>query len=178
MITNQPSIKFFLANYYFDIYKIYCFKMTRPTVADFVDSFFDRILYQPDDTIAFKVLSTELASDANIVVSCFSSFLLHGYTQITWFSKINGDRLTAAEFITFITTKLRTAFLLSITEIKDLNIKTASDSGTTGVVAQWTSYVTKGKTDEKETNHIASLIVKVEEREGKCVITGLWEVAT
>lgn len=46
------------------------------------------------------------------------------------------------------------------------------------MVAQWTSYVTKGKTDGKETNQVASLIVKVEEREGKSVVTGLWEVAT
>lgn len=48
--------------------------MSRPAVADFVDSFFNHILYQPDDEIAASVLSTELASDANIVVSCVLSF--------------------------------------------------------------------------------------------------------
>jgi hypothetical protein len=73
---------------------------------------------------------------------------------------------------------LRTAFLLSIVEIKDLNIKITNDSGSTGVVGQWTSYVTKGKTDGEEANLSATLIVKVEEREGKSVVTGLWEAAT
>jgi hypothetical protein len=73
---------------------------------------------------------------------------------------------------------LRSAFLLSIVEIKGLNIKTTNESGSTGVVGQWTSYTTKGKSDGKEANQSATLIVKVEEREGKSVVTGLWEVAT
>lgn len=42
--------------------------MSRPAVADFVDSFFTRTLFQADDNLAESVLSTELAPDANIVV--------------------------------------------------------------------------------------------------------------
>lgn len=42
-------------------------KMSRATVADFVDSFFTRILFQADDTIAASVLDTDLAPDVEIV---------------------------------------------------------------------------------------------------------------
>lgn len=41
--------------------------MPRPTVADFVDSFFTHTLFQADDTLAASVLDTELAPDAEIV---------------------------------------------------------------------------------------------------------------
>jgi len=132
--------------------------MSRSTVADFVDSFFTRTLFQADDKLAASVLATELALDANIC--------------------INGTLLTTSEFVTLITTQFRSAFFASIVEIKDLNIMTTNDSGSTGVVGQWTAYVTKGKEDGKELKQSATTIVRVEEREGKNVVTGLWEVQT
>ncbi|EXJ84015.1 hypothetical protein A1O3_04682 [Capronia epimyces CBS 606.96] len=132
--------------------------MSRSTVADYVDTFFTRTLFQADDALAASVLATELAPDANIC--------------------INGALLTSSEFVTVITTQFRTAFLASIVEIKDLNIVTTNDSGSTGVVGQWTAYVTKGKADGKELKQSATTIVKVEEREGKNVVTGLWEAQT
>lgn len=36
----------------------------------------------------------------------------------------------------------------------------------------------KAKADGKETNQSATTIVKVEEREGKNIVVGLWEAAT
>lgn len=92
--------------------------------------------------------------------------------------KINGQIFTSTEFIAMITATLRPTFLSSIVEIKDLNIHTTNDSGSTGVVAQWTSYVNKAKADGKETVQSATTIVKVEEREGRTIVTGIWEVAT
>jgi hypothetical protein len=41
--------------------------MSRPLVADFVDAFFTRTLFQPDDTIATAILEAELSPDADIV---------------------------------------------------------------------------------------------------------------
>lgn len=55
---------------------------------------------------------------------------------------------------------------------------TTNDSGSTGVVGQWTAYVTEGKEDGKKLRQSATTIVKVEEREGKNVVTGLWEAQT
>lgn len=92
--------------------------------------------------------------------------------------KINGTSLTSSEFVNLITTQFRPAFHASIVEIKDLNIVTTNDSGSTGVVGQWTAYMTKGKGDGKEIKQSATTIVKVEEREGKHVVTGLWEAQT
>jgi hypothetical protein len=93
-------------------------------------------------------------------------------------SRINGTRFTKASFITLITEQFRSAFVASITEIKDLNILTTNDSGSTGVVAQWTAYVTKGKEDGKEVKQSATTLVRVEEVNGKHAVTGLWEAQT
>ncbi len=92
--------------------------------------------------------------------------------------KINGTVLTSSEFINLITTQFRSSYLASIVEIKDLNIVITNDSGSTGVVGQWTAYVTKGKEDGKEIRQSAMTIVKVEAREGEKVVTGLWEAQT
>ncbi|KAK5023927.1 hypothetical protein LTS07_009053 [Exophiala sideris] len=132
--------------------------MSRPVVADFVDSFFTRTLFQGDDKLAASVLATELASDASIV--------------------INGTVLSSSDFVDLITTQFRSAFSASIVTIKDLNIATTNSSGSTGVVGQWTAYVTKGKEDGKEMKQSATTIVKVEERDGKNLVTGLWEAQT
>ena len=80
--------------------------------------------------------------------------------------------------MTLITEQFRSAFVASITELKDLNILTTNDSGSTGVVAQWTAYVTKGKEDGKEVKQSATTLVRVEEVNGKNVVTGLWEAQT
>jgi hypothetical protein len=41
--------------------------MTRASVADFVDSFFINVLFQPDDEVAQESLMGDLAEDAEIV---------------------------------------------------------------------------------------------------------------
>ncbi|KAF4126549.1 hypothetical protein GMORB2_0285 [Geosmithia morbida] len=129
--------------------------MPRPAVADFVDSFFTRALFQPDDAQAASALDTDLAPDATIV--------------------INGNSLAASEFVGLITTQFRGSSVASVGEIKDLNIITTNQEGSTGVVGQWTPYVTRGKEDGKETRQSATTIVRVEERGGKQVVTALWE---
>lgn len=86
--------------------------------------------------------------------------------------------MASPAFITLITTQFRTAFLATIVEIKDLNIVTTNDSGSTGVVGQWTAYVTKEKEHGKELKQSATTIVRVEEVDGKKVVTGLWEAQT
>lgn len=89
--------------------------------------------------------------------------------------KINGHSLTSSEFINLITTQFRGSQVAEIGEIKDLNIITSNDSGSTGVVGQWTSYVTTGKADGRKIKQSATTIVQVEERDGKSVVVGLWE---
>jgi hypothetical protein len=100
------------------------------------------------------------------------------YSNWFFINRINGTRFTKAEFITLITNQFRTAFVASITEIKDLNIVTTNDFGSTGVVAQWTAYVTKGKEDGKELKQSATTVVRVEDADGKHLVTGLWEAQT
>lgn len=92
--------------------------------------------------------------------------------------QINGNPLTSSEFIKLIATQFRPAFTASIVEIKNLNIVTSNDSGSTGVVGQWTAYITKGKEDGKELKQSATTIVKVEERDGRTIITSIWEAQT
>jgi hypothetical protein len=55
---------------------------------------------------------------------------------------------------------------------------TINSFGSTGVVAQWTEYLTIGKEDRKELKQSATTIVRVEKLHGKRVITGLWEAQT
>jgi hypothetical protein len=54
----------------------------------------------------------------------------------------------------------------------------ANEARSTGIVGQWTSYLTKGKADGKELKQSATTIVKVEERNGKNVVTAIWEAQT
>ncbi|WWC97817.1 hypothetical protein V866_004704 [Kwoniella sp. B9012] len=81
--------------------------MSRPAAADFVDSFFARTLFQPDDGLAATVLSAELAPDAAI-----------------------------------------------------------------------NKYETRGKADGKVLKQSATTIVKVDEIDGKKLISSIWEAQT
>ncbi|WVW79184.1 hypothetical protein I302_101150 [Kwoniella bestiolae CBS 10118] len=112
--------------------------MSRPAVANFVDSFFSRTLFQPDDGLASSVLSAELALDAAI----------------------------------------KGAFSASVISIQDLNIVPANEAKTTGIVGQFSKYETKGKEDGKVLKQSATTIVKVDERDGKMLITAIWEAQT
>lgn len=152
--------------------------MSRATVADFVDSFFTRSLFQSDDAVAASVLDTDLSPDVEIVYVSILAPYSNLNNILILLPRINGTPFTKAAFVTLITEQFRSTFLASITEIKDLNILTTNDSGSTGVVAQWTSYVTKGKEDGKEIKQSATTVVRVEEVNGKPVVTGLWEAQT
>ncbi|WRT68784.1 uncharacterized protein IL334_005764 [Kwoniella shivajii] len=132
--------------------------MTRPLVADIVDSFFTRVLFQEDDQLASSTLTEELSADAII--------------------NINGSDLSAEKFVSLITTQFRGAFTASISHIQDLNIVTTNDTSTTGVVGQYTKYKTKSKVSGQILKQSATTIVKVEERDGKNVVTALWEAQT
>lgn len=49
--------------------------MSRAAVADFVDSFFTRTLFQADDTLATSALDTDLAPNVEIVSVATLPFL-------------------------------------------------------------------------------------------------------
>ncbi|OCF44419.1 hypothetical protein I317_01679 [Kwoniella heveanensis CBS 569] len=132
--------------------------MPRPAVADFVDSFFIRTLFQDDEALAVKTLEEELAPDAAI--------------------NINGNTLDAQTFKTVITSQFRPTHTASIVEIKDLNIVPHGPTEGTGTVAQFTRYETVGKADGAVLKQSATTIVQVGERDGKRVITAIWEAQT
>ncbi|WVQ94818.1 hypothetical protein IAU59_001901 [Kwoniella sp. CBS 9459] len=134
--------------------------MSRPAVADFVDSFFIRTLFQDDGALAVKTLEEELAPDAVI--------------------NLNGNQLDAQTFKTIITAQFRPTHTASIIEIKDLNIvpNGPSESSGTGTVAQFTKYETVGRADGAVLKQSATTIVQVGERDGKKVITAIWEAQT
>jgi hypothetical protein len=157
--------------------------MSRPAVASFVDSFFTRTLFQADDELAASVLARELDPDARIFVSLETRITndihaTHVNHLLFALMKINGNVLSSADFTQLITTRFRSGQRASITEIKDLNIVTTNDAGSTGVVGQWTSYITVGKDDGKKLRQSATTIVEVEERHGKFLVTALYEVQT
>ncbi|OCF34174.1 hypothetical protein I316_04124 [Kwoniella heveanensis BCC8398] len=132
--------------------------MPRPAVADFVDSFFIKTLFQDDEALAVKTLEEELAPDAAI--------------------NINGNTLDAQIFKTVITAQFRPTHAASIVEIKDLNIVPHGPTEGTGTVAQFTRYETVGKADGAVLKQSATTIVQVGERDGKRVITAIWEAQT
>lgn len=67
---------------------LFFIQMPRAAVADFVDSFFTRTLFQADDGLAASVLATELASDAIIHVRLLlSQAHSSGHAQIIWQSR-------------------------------------------------------------------------------------------
>ncbi|WWC73364.1 uncharacterized protein I206_107331 [Kwoniella pini CBS 10737] len=132
--------------------------MPKPSVAEFVDAFFTRTLFQDDDVVASSVLASELSPDAVI--------------------NMNGNDLTTESFINLINTQFRPAFSAKVLEIRDLNIVTTNTEGTTGVVAQYTRYETSGKSDNTILKQSATTIVAVEERDGKRSITRIWEAQT
>ncbi|WVQ81679.1 hypothetical protein IAT38_003804 [Cryptococcus sp. DSM 104549] len=132
--------------------------MSRPQVAEFVDAFFKRSLFQEDDALATSVLADELSEDAQIV--------------------INGNTLPAELFRTVISSQFRGLHTATVTSIQDLNIATTNPEGTAGVVGQFSKYETKTKEGGVVVKQSATTIVKVEEREGKKVVTGIWEAQT
>lgn len=63
-----------------------------------------------------------------------------------------------------------------VISIKDLNIASTHPEGLTGVVAQFTEYEVTEKASGGSVKAQATTITAVEERDGKRVITGIWEV--
>ncbi|WVF67225.1 hypothetical protein IAT40_001973 [Kwoniella sp. CBS 6097] len=133
--------------------------MSRPAVADFVDSFFVRTLFQDDEALAVKTLEEELAPD-EVCPDVQTS-----------------DRRAIA-FQTVITAQFRPSHTATIIEIKDLNIVPHGPTEGTGTVAQFTRYETVGKADGSVLKQSATTIVQVGEKDGKKVIAAIWEAQT
>ncbi|KAL8292306.1 hypothetical protein RQP46_001772 [Phenoliferia psychrophenolica] len=128
------------------------------SAAAFVDDFFHRILYQPDDAVAAEALSLDLSEDARI--------------------NINGTDLTAAAFSSMIKNQFRGTQIGALISSKDLNTSPLDPYGKTGAVAQTSQYTTTGKEDGKVVPQTATTLVKVEERNGKRIVTSLFEVTS
>ncbi|GAA5852747.1 hypothetical protein JCM8547_002614 [Rhodosporidiobolus lusitaniae] len=144
------------------------------SAVDFVNSFFLKTLFQPDDARAAEALETELAEDAEI--------------------NINGSLLTSFQFRSFILSTFRPSSTARILSITDLNISplpspsSSSSSSSiaedgTGLVAQVTKYVTVAKEGEKkgeEVRQTAATIVRVERdgEGGARKVKALTELAT
>ncbi|KAM0755831.1 hypothetical protein T439DRAFT_351574 [Meredithblackwellia eburnea MCA 4105] len=126
------------------------------TVAQYVEGWFHRFLYQPEDSIAIKALE-ELSPDAII--------------------NINGDSLTAQAFIDFIQIQFRGTQHGAFVSSTDLAFSPLDPEGRTGVISQQSRYTTTSKSDGSVVASKATTIVKVEDVGGKRVVTALWEVA-
>lgn len=126
------------------------------SVAQFVDRFFHKLLFRSDDSIAAESISSELFTDALI--------------------NINGNALTAAIFESLIKEQFRGTQTAVENSVVDLNFAPSNETGRTGVIAQIRKYTTTAKADGKEVPQTATTLVQVEEKEGKLVIVGLFEV--
>jgi len=92
--------------------------------------------------------------------------------------RINGNRMTAADFTDFMLNKFRPSVHGVVVAIQDLDVVPKDEEGRTGVVAQATKYTTTTKSGQVTTKSSATTIVEVIERDGKRLIADFWEAQT
>lgn len=145
------------------------------SVAQFVDRFFHKLLFRSDDSIAAESISSELFTDA-LIKYALSFCIPPSETQPCFSCSINGNALTAAIFESLIKEQFRGTQTAVENSVVDLNFAPSNETGRTGVIAQIRKYTTTAKADGKEVPQTATTLVQVEEKEGKLVIVGLFEV--
>ncbi|KAJ7272974.1 hypothetical protein C8J57DRAFT_1467393 [Mycena rebaudengoi] len=125
------------------------------TLGEFVDLLFQRLFFKGDMPLALSTFENDVTADAVI--------------------DINGKNMTAAAFLELIK-EFHASSVAKLKTIEDLAVVPADPAGRAGVVAQVSTFTTAPKADGKEKEHKSVTIVKVEEREGRRVMTMLAEV--
>ncbi|KAJ6606339.1 hypothetical protein DFH09DRAFT_1269335 [Mycena vulgaris] len=126
------------------------------TLGEFVDLLFQRLFFRGDDMpLILSTFENDVAPDALI--------------------DVNGTKMSAAKFLEIIKDFHATS-RAELTTIEDLAVAPLDPAGRTGVVAQVTKLTVTLKKDSSVTKQVSVTIVKVEEKNGRRVMTSLVEV--
>ncbi|KAF7353743.1 hypothetical protein MVEN_01059700 [Mycena venus] len=125
------------------------------TLGQFVDLLFQRLFFnQSDMPLVLSTYENDVAADATI--------------------EINGKNMPTAAFLEVIK-EFHTTSLAKLTTIEDLVVVPLDPAARTGVVAQISKFTITNKADRKVSEHVSVTVVKVEEKEGRRVMTSLVE---
>ncbi|KAJ6606335.1 hypothetical protein DFH09DRAFT_1353485 [Mycena vulgaris] len=126
------------------------------TLGKFVDLLFQRLFFRGDDMpLVLSTFENDVAPDARI--------------------DFNGTKIPAAQFLELIKDFHATS-RAEPTTIEDLAVTPLDPAGRTGVVAQVTKLTITSKKDSSVTKPVSVTIVKVEEKNGRRIMTSLVEV--
>ncbi|KAJ7253393.1 hypothetical protein B0H12DRAFT_1116980 [Mycena haematopus] len=129
------------------------------TLSQFVDLLFQRVFFQEDIPLALSTYENDVAPTLR------SS------------APINGKNMSAAAFLEMIKGFHATS-LAKLTILEDLVVVPLDPASRTGVVAQLSTFTITNKADGKVSEHKLVTIVKVEEKEGRRIMTSLLEAQT
>ncbi|KAJ7221661.1 hypothetical protein GGX14DRAFT_388796 [Mycena pura] len=125
------------------------------TLGEFVDLLFKRLFFIENDmALVTLTFENDVAADAEIA--------------------INGSSMPASAFLDILKDFHATA-VAKLTKTEDLVVVPSDAGARSGVVAQHLTFTSTSKTDGKVAEHVSVLIVKVQEKEGKRVMTSLVE---
>ncbi|KAJ7460884.1 hypothetical protein B0H11DRAFT_155915 [Mycena galericulata] len=123
------------------------------TLGEFVDLLFQRLFFTPNDLpLALSTFENDVAADA----------------------AVNGKTFSTAGFLEAIKA-FHATFIGKLTKTDDLAVSPFDAAARTGVVAQVTKFAVTSKADGSVKEQVSVTIVKVEEKDGKRVLTSLVE---
>ncbi|KAJ7490708.1 hypothetical protein FB451DRAFT_1220843 [Mycena latifolia] len=128
------------------------------TIGEFADLLFQRLFFQSEDmALVDLTFEHDVAPDAQIIA--------------------NGHSATPAQFLEGIKA-FHKAGIAKLLTIKDLALVPYDPAAKTGIVAQLSTFSLKSKEDGSVKEHTSVALCKVEERNGKRVLTSVVEVQT
>ncbi|KAL7422755.1 hypothetical protein Q5752_002048 [Cryptotrichosporon argae] len=91
---------------------------------------------------------------------------------------LNGEDIRTSEYLASLAARAQLPMLmLGELRVRELDHCTTNAAGTAGTVAEHVEYELANPFDDgKPTTHSATTLVRVEDKRGKQVVTGIWEV--
>ncbi|KAJ6546901.1 hypothetical protein B0H19DRAFT_1265882 [Mycena capillaripes] len=128
------------------------------TLGQFVDLLFQRLFFNQEDMpLVLSTFENDVAADALI--------------------EVNGTNFSPAAFLEVIK-EFHTTSLATLTAIEDLVVVPLDSAARTGVVAQISKFTVTNKADAEVKEQVSVTVVKVEEKDGRRVMTSLVEAQT
>ncbi|KAJ7253401.1 hypothetical protein B0H12DRAFT_1323697 [Mycena haematopus] len=124
------------------------------TIGQFVDLLFQRLFFQEGMPLVLSTYENDIAADVSI--------------------ELNGKKLTNAAFLDAVK-EFQATTLAKLIMIEDLVVVPLDPASRTGVVAQISKFTLTNKADGKVSQHTSVTTVKVEEKEGRRIMTSLVE---
>ncbi|KAJ7500452.1 hypothetical protein B0H11DRAFT_2189359 [Mycena galericulata] len=125
------------------------------TLGEFVNLLFQRLFFTPNDLpLVLSTFENDVAADAAF--------------------EVNGNSFPTAGYLEAIK-KFHATSIGKLTKIDDLAVSHFDAVARTGVVAQVTKFAVTSKADGSVEEQVAVTIVKVDEKDGKRILTSLVE---